>query len=687
MLLKHLYDYAISRNLLDDLAFAPKAVRWIIDLDAGGKFLGIVQTTAGDDDKRGKEFSCPQTTRPKTAGGVSEFLADGLTAVFGLEGKMEEVEELEKKASGTGKEAEKARKKLEDRKQNNADKKTDFWRQIKEAALAINHVGLSSLTSFGGSLTQDFLDSILQYASKNNAKAAWWLRVSSGEEKKLGPENFTFRVNGELLLENEDIRQWWREQSKAERKETSNDLPKGLCLVTGSEDQPIALTHNPKIKGVPNTQSFGAAIVSFDKPAFRSYNFDQSRNAPTSEEAATAYCVALNSLLDSKDTSLRLGPTALCFWAVQDKKAGIRFSKLLDKPDPLTVRNFLTSPWAGVERELAKKDNFLAVTLVGNSGRVVVRHWLQETLEQATINFQKWFEDLRIFVPEKPRQKSPEKPKKEEKKTEYNPLSVYWLSTTTVRDPKDLRSDIPAQLYRAAFEGAAPSKALIKPILDQLASRLVRDENYNLIHDESRFSLLKLIINRNRKETDMEIQPTLTADTPDAAYNCGRLLSVLSETQKAAQGYPKGFTGIAERYFGTASASPATVLPLLLRLNRHHLNKIRKGGGSGYQEVVIRDILAKFKQREGNLPPVFPRNLDLQAQGRFALGFYQQQADDTVERSANSAAKKARDEAKAAGKSREEIEAAGGEAYKKIRGHEKTSAAPASGDDPTTAGE
>ena len=126
----------------------------------------------------------------------------------------------------------------------------------------------------------------------------------------------------------------------------------------------------------------------------------------------------------------------------------------------------------------------------------------------------------------------------------------------------------------------------------------------------------------------MEIKSSLAADTHDPAYNCGRLLSVLSETQKKAQGYPKRFSGVAERYFGTASVSPATVLPLLLRLNRHHLDKIRKSGGNAFEEVVIRNIVAKFKPAGEAMPPVFPRTLDLQAQGRFALGFYQQQADD-----------------------------------------------------------
>ena len=58
MLLKHLYDFAVSRKLLDDLAFAPKAVRWIVELDVNGNLLGAGPQATGDD-KRGKEFSCP----------------------------------------------------------------------------------------------------------------------------------------------------------------------------------------------------------------------------------------------------------------------------------------------------------------------------------------------------------------------------------------------------------------------------------------------------------------------------------------------------------------------------------------------------------------------------------------------------------------------------------------------------
>lgn len=633
MLLKHLYDFAVSRKLLDDLAFAPKAVRWIIELDGSGNLVGAGPQATGDN-KRGKEFSCPQTTRPKVAGGVSEFLADGLTAVFGLDSDPDAVMSEKKRA---------------DRDVNNLRKREDFWQQMSAAAAQTKHPGLEAAKKFSNQFAAappPFLRWGKPVVGKPTDKSAWWLRTTGGSEVRLGPENFTFRINGELLLENETLRKFWREQHAAEVGDARSGYSRGLCLVSGRENQPIAPTHNPKIKGVPNTQSFGASIVSFDKDAFASYGFDQSRNAPTSEEAATAYGVALNWLLDHADHSLRLGQTSLCFWTRHSESAGGLFARLLNRPDPQTVAQFLKSSRAGIERELARQDQFFAVTLAGNSGRIVVRHWLQEPLDQAVEHFHKWFVDLELRVPAKPETKVGKKPKAADKATDFNPLSVYWLSRTTLSDEaakkmeKNLRPEVSTELYRAALEGAAPSVSLINPILNQFHSKLVRDENYNPLYDESRFALLKLILNRNRKNNTMEIKPELTADTDDAAYNCGRLLSVFNETQKKAHEYGLKGATVAEKYFGTASTSPAYVFPYLVKLNRHHLQKIGKSakyaGGERFLEETIFTILARLGQteemRRNKIPPALPRTLDLQAQGRFALGFYQQMAADHAAR-------------------------------------------------------
>ena len=624
MLLKHLYDFAHSRKLLDDLAFTKRPVRWIIEIDTAGHLKGGLQITG--DDKRGKEFSCPQTTRPKVAGGVAEFLADGLTSVFGLDPDPDSPIPEAKRIS---------------RLSNNSAKQADFWRQIKEGANETRHSGLQAALLFWENLPS-LVPQILRWGiapdAKSGAKSGWWVRAASGDEVKLGPENFTFRVNGDLLLEDPEIQDFWRKAHVKEADAARSAYSRGLCLVSGKENQSLAPTHNPKIKGVPNTQSFGAAIVSFDKASFGSYGFDQSLNAPTAENAATAYCVALNWLLGQDDHSLRIGQTSLCFWARETENAGSFFARLLNRPDTQAVAQFLKSPWAGIERDLARRDQFFAVTLAGNSGRIVVRHWQQEPLDQAVEHFRDWFADLNIEVPQRFESKAVRKPKGGGNKSEYHPLSVYWLACTTVREAKDLSPKVPAQLYRAALEGTAPSVSLIKPLLDELHSRMVRDEDYILLYDQSRFALLKLILNRNRNNMTMEIKPELTTTTDDPAYNSGRLLAILSAAQNKSHEYKLEGSGVAERYFGTASVSPMSVFPLLLRLNRHHLNKIRKserfGGHERFIEEQLQGVLALFKPAKPGQAPVFPRTLDLQGQGRFALGFYQQQAAEAVARQA-----------------------------------------------------
>jgi CRISPR-associated protein Csd1 len=640
MLLKLLYDFAQSRNLLADPAFEHKAVRWIIELDSAGNLLGSGPQPTGND-KRGKKFSCPQTTRPKEAGGVAEFLADGLTAAFGLDQDPEANMPAQKRA---------------DRDANNSAKYADFWKQIQEAEKATGHPDLKALLAFKQRL-DEWRSKLLRWGKAAgvpaSAKSCWWLRTASGDEVKLGPDTFTFRVNGRLLLEDPALRDYWRRVHANEVESARKQSPKGLCLLSGQNARPLAPTHNPKIQGVPNTQS-GARIVSFDKPAFASYGFEQSLNAPASYEAATAYCVALNWLLARNDHSLRLGQTALCFWTQEQEKTSAWFATLLNRPDPKTVADFIRSPWAGIPREIAQPDRFCAVTLTGNAGRIVVKHWLQVPLEQAVKNLRQWFSDLDLFVPPhaKPvpgKRRRIDSDSSAAAKEGMPPLAIFRLACTTVRDAKDLLPDVPAQLYRAALEGTAPSIALIKPILDQLHSRLVRDKNYNLLFDESRFALLKLILNRlnrNRKENTMEIKPKLTADTDDPAYNCGRLLAVLANCQEKAmnadwkpgEDWKKANATVTDRYFGTASVSPASVFPLLLRLNRHHLEKISKSkryaGDERFLEEQIQNILALFKPEQPGKPPVFPRVLDLQAQGRFALGFYQQSAEDAAARKA-----------------------------------------------------
>jgi CRISPR-associated protein Csd1 len=615
MLLKALYELAHSRNLLDDPAFTRRAVRWVIALDADGNLLGITPT---GDEKRGKEFSVPQTSRPKVAGGVAEFLADGITAVFGLDSDPEEDKDNEKRRR--------------DRDQNNADKCDDFWQQIQTAYDVTKNPSLNALINFRkarlGRL--DFL----KWEARENQKPAWWLKTAAGNEVKLKAENFTFEVAGKLLIEDEaTLRPYWRKIYQREVSDRTETVEKGLCLVTGRAEVPIAPTA-PKIKGVPNTQAFGAAIVSFDKPAFDSYGADQNYNAPTSIDAALAYPVALNWLLNRRNHSLRLGGTVICFWAREYEEATDIFAELFEKPKPETVQRFLTSPSRGTEHRGVHADEFYSVTLAGNAGRIVVRQWLQCPLETATENLRRWFADLQIAT-------------FGEVSDESQPFSLYNLAKTTVRvkkdgriDQKDLQPELLTQLYRAALEGQAPSVMLLKPILNRFAKELARDGPNFTLRRLSRFALLRLILNRQlRKEGKPEMEAKVF-ETDDAAYNCGRLLSIFDDLQMRASEYQLEGAGVVERYYGSASSAPNSAFGILWRLHQHHLKKFSRQGdkGKAAAEAIkrrIAGIAALFPQPKPNVPPQFPRAFSLVEQGRFALGFYQQKAfDDAARRAA-----------------------------------------------------
>lgn len=633
--LNEFYERATQGDnpLIDEPAFNPKAIRWIIPLNREGNLEGVGLLETPKEKNRHKEFKrAPRGTRPKNAGGVSEFLADGLAAVFGLEADPETTELNERKRA---RQAENLRAKHE-----------DFWWQIRQAFETLDDERFAALLRFAERyLTPDEtgrprVPPFLRWGRANeadeNENSGWWVKTLTGTEAKLGADNFTFQVDDEVLIESEAVQDYWRQTFTAETEAKEGSATTGLCLVTGNTNAPIMATHLPKIGGVPGTTSTGALLVSFDKESFTSYGFDKSYNAPVSSAAVTAYANALNFLLRDRDHSLKIANTALCFWARQSEEVTRRMSRLLDRPRPEAVRDFLRSPFAGdADRASLKHDRFYSVTLGGNAGRVVVRHWMQTTVEQAVENFSRWFVDLDIApymtVSEKENETSP-------------PLSLYRLAQATVREAKDLQPETTTQLYRAALEGSAPSLVLAKKIVDRFNIDLVRD-GLNALRNLSRFALLRLVINRNRKEDEPMIEPALS-ETEDTAYNCGRLLAIFDDLQMAAHDYKLEGAGVVERYYGAASSAPNTAFGILWRLHQHHLKKLARTGDNGRAkaEVIkrkIEEIVCRFHQRDPRFPPEFPRAFDMRAQGRFALGFYQQKAAERQARTAYLEARKA----------------------------------------------
>ena len=110
-------------------------------------------------------------------------------------------------------------------------------------------------------------------------------------------------------------------------------------------------------------------------------------------------------------------------------------------------------------------------------------------------------------------------------------------------------------------------------------------------------------------------------ENSDPGYLCGRLFNVLERAQTTA--IRNVNATIADRYYGTASTAPGAVFPLLLkgmRAHLHTLNRDRRGARVAI-ETDMEEIMSSLSG--------FPRTLNLEQQGLFALGYYHQRAENS----------------------------------------------------------
>ena len=105
----------------------------------------------------------------------------------------------------------------------------------------------------------------------------------------------------------------------------------------------------------------------------------------------------------------------------------------------------------------------------------------------------------------------------------------------------------------------------------------------------------------------MALDPTIT----NPGYLLGRLFAVLEKAQQYA--VPEASTTIKDRFFGSASATPRSVFPQLIRLAQHHIAKAEYGR---FTDKLIEEIIAGIQE--------FPAHLALEDQGLFAIGYYHQ---------------------------------------------------------------
>jgi len=115
---------------------------------------------------------------------------------------------------------------------------------------------------------------------------------------------------------------------------------------------------------------------------------------------------------------------------------------------------------------------------------------------------------------------------------------------------------------------------------------------------------------------------SLDENNTNIGYRLGRLFATLEKIQirKFTQGGGKEPNStIRDKYYGSASGTPATVFGTLIRLSKHHLAGLENVGERINFERLLGEIMGDICD--------FPPHLRLEDQGRFAIGYYHQMQD------------------------------------------------------------
>lgn len=427
--------------------------------------------------------------------------------------------------------------------------------------------------------------------------------------------NFVFRLDND--------RQYLHERPAASALRvamlSATDGKQGPCLVTGQKS-PLARLH-PAIKGVDGAQSSGASIVSFNLEAFGSYGKGQGENAPVSEQAAFAYTTALNHLLRREEQNrqrLKIGDATVVFWAVADTPgkvaaAELTFADMLNPPadDAQEAAKLLTildavakgRPLQELDANLDPSTRIFVLGLAPNASRLSIRFWEAGSLDVFAQRLAQHYQDLSL-----------------EPAPWRMPPAIWRLLSVTApsRDGKHKAEDISPHLAGEMARAILAGQRYPRSLLTNIVMRLRADGDISGL----RVALCKAVLVRDQrlgvKGIDEEIPMSLNKEIVNPGYRLGRLFAELESIQRAALGGNVNAT-IRDRFFGAASATPASVFPILLRNAQHHLGRLRKDkpGLAHTLEKEVGEIV-------DGLDAQFPRSMRLEEQGQFAIGYYHQ---------------------------------------------------------------
>lgn len=424
--------------------------------------------------------------------------------------------------------------------------------------------------------------------------------LEDNRKELMAGANILLYVDGESVLKDENIRQAWQESY-----DQSESALRGVCSVTGKETS-LANLH-PTIKGVYGAQAMGTSLVSFNAPAFCSYEKEQGANASIGEYAAFAYGAALNELLRDREHVKTIGDTTVVYWVEGGEKVyqKLTCAALFGVEEEGITNQDLSAIFAKVSRgeavrieeeTLQMEKHFYVLGLAPNAARLAVRFFLVDSFGNILKNIAAHYDRLKIVRPQN---------------DEFEMLPIWKLMSETVN--KNARDKSPSpQMAADTLQAILTGRNYPASLLNHTMLRIRAERKVT----RGRAAIIKAyyLKNKNRDCSEEEgvLEMELNEKSTNVPYTLGRLFAVLEQIQQTAN--PGLNATIKDKYFNAAASTPAHIFPILINLAQKHLRKLNEGQ-KRYFDKQIGELSVVIGEE-------YPVRMNLPQQGAFQLGYY-----------------------------------------------------------------
>jgi len=393
------------------------------------------------------------------------------------------------------------------------------------------------------------------------------------EIEPLEKARIIFLYEGKLVTERDSVKNFWG----AKYAELSNVRDTGKCIISGETRALVAETLPVMVKGVPGSQSKGAALTSFNIDSVASRKWQKVEHAPIGFEVAERSHQMLNKLLREERHRYKQGNMAFVYWGEYDE--GLN-QDIWDDPEELweddgavAAEIIFTSPddpSKFIDLSNCDSIKFYLAILTGCIGRIAITRWSETTPAEISKNVVRYIECQKSL------------PK-------YKAKPIWQLANSCFRDPNKEQTDLVVKaLVLNALWGISIPQSVVAKAIERIYLDLFSGAKDRIYHSRyrSQFQLLALYLNNMNDSKSTE-----TVRRHKIARQLGAVAYLMHDAEMTARNLEDaGKTGVA----GSLRALSTTPKQVFGRLYQnailYHLPTPCNDGEAKKQETRLRRL-------------------------------------------------------------------------------------------------